>query len=101
MGASGDKPAAQKRFQEKERLPFPLLADTEHRLADAFGAWQQKSLYGRLFNGVARMTVLLDGAGAVRRVLERVKPSGHARQVLDELQALGLADSGPPPPARE
>lgn len=89
VGASPDTVAAQKKFAVKESLPFPLLADAERSLCQAWGVLGEKSMYGRKFLGVVRTTVLVDGQGVVRQVLSRVKPAGHAEEVLRALGALG------------
>jgi peroxiredoxin len=108
IGISPDTAAAQKRFQARERLPFALLADTERQVAAAYGALQEKSMYGRRYLGVARTTVVIGAEGEVRRVYTGVKPAGHAAAVLRELRlerAGGAAraatrDEGQAAPAR-
>lgn len=92
LGASPDPVKAQKRFADKEQLPFPLLADETRSLAERYGVLKEKNMYGRKVIGVARTTVLIGRDGVVRRVLARVKPAGHAEEVLREIQAVGLAD---------
>jgi peroxiredoxin Q/BCP len=91
VGASPDTVAAQKKFAVNQKLPFPLLADAERSLCQAYGVLGEKSMYGRKFLGVVRTTVLVDGEGMVRRVLRKVKPAGHAEEVLRALVALGMA----------
>lgn len=90
MGASPDTVAAQKKFADHESLSFPLLADAERELCQAYGVLQEKSMYGRKFLGVMRSTFLIDGGGVVRQVFDKVKPAGHAEQVLAMLKSLGL-----------
>ena len=89
VGVSPDTVRAQKKFCDHERLPFPLLADHDRELARRYGVLQEKSLYGRLFLGVARTTFLIGPDGVVRRVFAKVKVKEHARQVLDALATLG------------
>ncbi|MGH2610290.1 MAG: thioredoxin-dependent thiol peroxidase, partial [Tepidiformaceae bacterium] len=88
LGISPDGVASHQRFREKYRLPFPLLADTDHAVAAAYGAWGAKSMYGRKYEGILRTTFVIDGAGTVRRVFEKVKPEGHAADVLAAVQQL-------------
>lgn len=90
VGASPDTVAAQKKFALHESLPFPLLADAGRALCHACGVVQTKTMYGRKFLGVVRTTLLVDGAGTVRRVLAPVKPAGHAAEVLQALRELRL-----------
>ncbi len=98
IGISPDTPAAQKRFQQSENLPFPLLADTERAVAAAYGVLQEKTMYGRKFLGIARTTVLIGADGKVGRVLAPVKPAGHAAEVLQALPSLGRAGGAAPTP---
>ena len=77
------------RFAAKHRLSFPLLADVDHEVADRYGAWQKRSLYGRTFMGVARTTYLIGGDGKVVRRWDKVKVDGHADEVLAEIAKLG------------
>ena len=77
-------------FREKFDLPFTLLADESHAVADAYGSWVEKKNYGKTYWGVARRTFLVDPEGRIARVWPKVKPEGHAAEVLaalDELQA--------------
>ena len=85
LGISPDSPKAVRRFAEKFKLDFPLLADEDHAVADRYGLWQEKSLYGRKFMGVVRTTVVIARGGNILHVFERVKPDGHSRQVLEWL----------------
>ena len=82
MGISADTAAAQKKFKEKHQLPYTLLADTDKRVADAFGVIKEKNMYGRKVKGIARTSFLIDGEGKIARVFENVKPEGHAEEVL-------------------
>jgi peroxiredoxin Q/BCP len=86
LGVSPDPPESHARFRERHRLPFPLLSDPEGKVAQAYGAWAQKTLYGRKRWGVARTTFLVGPDGRVERVWRRVKPDGHGEEVLAALQ---------------
>jgi peroxiredoxin Q/BCP len=68
-------------------LPFSLLSDVDHRVAEAYGAWVEKSLYGRKYWGIQRATYLLDEQGRIAKIYPRVKPEGHSRGVLADLAA--------------
>lgn len=87
LGISPDGVASHGKFKAKYRLPFRLLADTDHAVAEAYGVWGEKSMYGRRYLGILRTTFLIDGSGKVVRVFEKVRPRGHAAQVLEALQA--------------
>ena len=82
LGVSVLDTASKAKFARKHKLNFPLLADPEHEVADRFGAWQKKSLYGRTYMGVARMTYLIRPDGKVVRRWDNVKVDGHAADVL-------------------
>ena len=84
---SPDGVASHDRFKAKFRLPFPLLADEDHAVAAAYGAWGEKSMYGRKYQGILRTTFIIDGKGKIVTVFERVKPKGHAAQVLEALDS--------------
>ena len=88
LGVSPDSVNSHVKFKQKYKLPFPLLADTDHQVAEAYGAWGEKSMYGRKYQGILRTTFIIDEAGKVARVFPRVKPKGHAAEVLEALQAL-------------
>ena len=85
LGVSPDSAASHTRFRTKYELPFTLLADTGHVVAERYGVWQEKSMYGRTYWGVARTTFVIGADGRVEQVLEKVKPAGHAEQVLELL----------------
>lgn len=80
--------ASKKKFADKYDLTFPLLADRDHTVAEQYGVWQEKSLYGRRFMGIARTTYLIDGAGKVARRWDNVKVDGHAAIVLEAVNAV-------------
>jgi thioredoxin-dependent peroxiredoxin len=82
LGVSPDDADAVTKFGGKFHLNFPLLADADHSVADAYGVWQEKSMYGKKYLGVARTTFVIGTDGKVRHVFEKVKPEGHDQQVL-------------------
>lgn len=89
LGISPDTPKAQKNFQEKEKLPFTLLADSEKKVAEAFGVMKEKNMYGKKVRGVARTTFVIGPEGKIQHVFENVKADGHAEQVLAYLKEAG------------
>jgi peroxiredoxin Q/BCP len=91
LGVSPDPVAKVKKFHEKQALNFPLLADEDHTVADSYGVWVQKSMYGRTYMGNERTTFVIDEAGRVTDVLRKVKPAEHDERVL-----AALADARPP-----
>jgi peroxiredoxin Q/BCP len=88
LGVSVLDTASKAKFARKHKLNFPLLADPEHEVADRFGAWQKKSLYGRTYMGVTRMTYLIGPDGKVVRRWDNVKVDGHAADVLGAVDEL-------------
>jgi peroxiredoxin Q/BCP len=90
LGVSILDQASKSRFAGKHDLNFPLLADEDHAVAEQYGAWQQRSLYGRTFMGIARTTYLLGPDGKVARRWDRVKVDGHVDEVLAAVEALSL-----------
>src|SRR5688500_10872374 len=85
LGVSPDTAASHKKFKSKFKLPFPLLADPDHKVAERYGAWGERSMYGRKFQGILRTTFVIGPDGRITKVFERVKPKGHAAQVLEAL----------------
>jgi thioredoxin-dependent peroxiredoxin len=85
LGISPDKPAAQKKFEQKFGLKIPLLADEDKAVLTAYGCWGEKSLYGRKFMGVIRSTWLIDPKGKLADIWTKVKVDGHAEAVLETL----------------
>ena len=81
-GVSPQSGASKKAFREKFGLPFTLLADEDHKVAEAYGSWVEKQNYGKTYWGTARTTFLIDPDGKVARVWLKVKPEGHAADVL-------------------
>jgi peroxiredoxin Q/BCP len=91
LGVSPDEPGKLRRFADKHGLRFTLLADTDHEVAEAYGVWVEKSMYGRTYFGNQRATFLIDEDGVVRHVLPKVSPKTHDDEVLEALSEL----SGP------
>ena len=89
LGISPDTVAKVKKFHDKYDLDFPLLADSDHAVADAFGVWVQKSMYGRTYFGNERTSFIIGGDGRVLEVLRKVKPAEHDQLVLAALAAAG------------
>jgi peroxiredoxin Q/BCP len=85
LGVSPDAVTSHQKFKQKYQLPFPLLADPDHLVAEAYAAWGEKSMYGKKYKGILRTTFLIDGEGRIVRVFEKVKPEGHAAEVLAAL----------------
>ncbi len=82
FGISPDPVDDVKKFAEKFQLNFPLLADADHSIAEKYGVWQEKSLYGKKYFGAARTTFVIAADGTVARVFEKVKPEGHDQEIL-------------------
>ena len=82
LGVSLDSEASHKKFVAKYKLPFTLLADTDHAISDAYGVYGQKKFMGRSYMGVNRMTFLIDEKGKIKKAFEKVKPEDHASEVL-------------------
>ena len=83
LGVSPDSEASHKKFESKYKLPFTLLADKDHAIADAYGVWGEKKFMGRTYMGVLRTTFLIDEKGKIKKVFEKVKPEDHASEVLE------------------
>lgn len=88
LGVSPDSVKSHQKFKLKYELPFTLLADTEKTVAEAYGVWKEKSMYGRKYMGVERTTFLIDASGILRQIFEKVKPAGHAAAVAEALAAI-------------
>ena len=87
VGVSPDKVDAQCKFKSKYKFPFSLLADADHKTAEEYGVWKQKSMYGHKYMGIERSTFLIGADGKIRKVFSKVKPAGHAAEVLDALSS--------------
>ena len=83
LGVSADTEKKQTNFRNKYEFPFPLLADTEKEVINAFGVWGPKKFMGREYDGIHRKTFLVDENGVVERVIDKVKTKDHAAQILD------------------
>jgi len=90
-GVSGDSLESHDKFTKKYKLNFPLLSDPGNKVAESFGAYGDKVLYGRKFKGIIRSTFVIDGDGVVRKVFGRVKVDGHAAKVLEAVQKIKAA----------
>lgn len=88
LGVSPDDSASHSKFASKYELNFPLLADIEHQVAEKFGAWREKNMYGKVSLGIQRSTFLIDATGKVAKVWKRVQVDGHDQQVLTALREL-------------
>lgn len=75
-------------FRKKYELPFTLLADTDHAIAEAYGVWGEKTMFGRKYMGILRTTFLIDEDGRIVRVFRNVKPEGHAAEVAEAVRTL-------------
>ena len=85
LGVSPDEPGALRKFADKYGLPFTLLADSEHELADQYGVWVEKNNYGKKYMGVQRSTFVIDPAGKIAKVFPKVSPKTHDELVLAAL----------------
>jgi peroxiredoxin Q/BCP len=85
LGISPNPRAAQAKFKAKFQLPFTLLCDTDHTVAEAYGVWGEKSMYGKKYMGIERTTFLIGKDGKIRKVFPKVKVDGHAAEVLAAL----------------
>ncbi len=89
LGISPDSARKHRNFKKKYDLPFTLLVDEEHRLAESWGLWVEKLFWGRKYWGVARTTFIIAPDGTIARIFETVDPAGHAAEVAEALTALG------------
>ena len=88
LGVSPDSPASHEKFRAKYKLPFTLLADEGHKVAEKYGAWREKNMYGKKSMGIVRSTFVIDAAGTVAKVFKALKVDGHDEQVLAVLKGL-------------
>ncbi len=88
LGVSPDSPESHGKFRDKYQLNFPLLADPDHAVAEQYGAWREKNMYGKKSMGVQRSTFLIDAEGVVVKVWKKVQVDGHDEQVLAALKEL-------------
>ena len=87
LGVSPDSEASHRKFKEKHGLPFTLLADTAHDVANEYGVWVERNRYGRKSMGIERSTFVIDADGNVAKIMRRVQPDTHAEKVLEALAA--------------
>ena len=85
LGISPDTPAAQARFKAKHSLPFTLLCDVEKKTAQAYDVWKEKNMYGKKVMGIERTTFIIGSDGRIQKIFAKVKPAGHAAEVLSVL----------------
>jgi peroxiredoxin Q/BCP len=88
IGVSPDSIDSHRKFKAKFELPYRLLSDEGHRVADSFGVWKEKSMYGRKYMGIERTTVIIDRTGRIVRIFPRVKVPGHAAEVESAVRQL-------------
>jgi peroxiredoxin Q/BCP len=86
LGVSADPVDSHEKFKKKYELNFPLLADTEKKVAEAYGTWKEKSMYGKTYMGIERTTFLIDGQGKITHIFPKVKVEQHYDEVLDALE---------------
>ncbi len=82
LGVSPDTATAQKKFEQKYKLPFPLIADTEHSLLKNYGVWDHKKLFGREYMGVLRTTFVIDEKGVIAKIFHKPKNKAHAEEII-------------------
>jgi len=88
LGVSPDDVESHRRFRKKFSLPYTLLADTDHSVAEAYDVWKQKSMFGKKYMGVERSTFVIAPDGTIAREFRKVKPAGHAEEVQEALAEL-------------
>ncbi len=88
LGVSPDSVASHEKFRDKFKLNFPLLADADHKVAEKYGAWREKTLYGKKSMGIQRSTWLIDAEGKVARVWKKVNVDGHDEAVIEAIKEL-------------
>ena len=91
LGVSPDSIESHRKFKRKHSLPYLLLSDEGHKLADAYGIWKEKSLYGVKYMGVERTTVIIGRDGRIERIFPKVQLDGHVQAVEDEVRRLAAA----------
>jgi len=85
LGISKDTPKAQTTFKQNQRLPFTLLCDVDKKAVQDYGVWKEKNMYGKKVMGIERTTFVIDEAGRIQKIFSKVKPAGHAEEVLAAL----------------
>lgn len=89
LGVSPDSVSSHVKFRDKHQLNFPLLSDPDHKVAEAYGVWKEKSMYGRTYWGIERSTFLIDENGVITEAWRKVSPRGHAERVVEALSKEG------------
>ncbi len=89
LGISADTPEKQKNFKDKHDLPYPLLSDVDKKVCNAFDVIKEKNMYGKKVMGIERTTFLIGPDGKITRVFHKVKPEGHAEEVLAAIKEAG------------
>lgn len=87
IGISKDIASAHQKFKDKFQLPFYLLSDPEHEVIEAYGAWQEKKMYGKVSMGIVRSTYIIDEKGIISEVFPKVKPDNHGEEILKALKS--------------
>jgi peroxiredoxin Q/BCP len=82
LGVSPDSPESHEKFVAKHGLPYSLVADRDHNIAESYGVWMEKSMYGKKFMGIERSTFVVGPDGRIKKIFRKVKPAGHAKEVL-------------------
>jgi peroxiredoxin Q/BCP len=85
LGVSADSVDSHRKFRDKFELNFPLLADTDRKIVEAYGTWKEKSMYGKTYMGIERTTFVIDEQGKIARIFNKVKVDGHYDEVLEAL----------------
>ena len=82
IGVSPDSPESHEKFIAEHGLPYTLVADDDHKIAEAYGVWKEKSMYGKRYMGIERSTFIIGPDAHIKKVFRKVKPAGHAQEVL-------------------
>lgn len=85
LGVSKDSISLHEKFRDKHELNFPLLSDEDGKVCEAYGVWQEKSMYGKKYMGIARTTFVIGTTGKIEQIFEKVKVKGHSKEVLETL----------------
>jgi peroxiredoxin Q/BCP len=88
IGVSPDEVGKHKKFEEKFNLPFPLIADTDHKLIESYGVWGEKQLYGKKYMGLLRTTFLIDEKGIIQKIIHKPKSKQHAEEIIEAWENL-------------
>ncbi len=88
LGVSKDTPSSHKKFAEKYSLPFTLLSDTDAAVIETYGAWQEKTMFGKTALGISRISYLIDSEGKIVKVYPKVDPASHALEILKDIKSL-------------